>query len=220
MIRRIPSACGGVDRDPESWQPGHRGGLLAVSGGLAGGYILRAKLCVFFGGVLMQRGPATEDQKSRMPQLYKKGQSGNPRGTSSLTMLRTHENARKAVALRERLLDTLHSRIATIEVMTTREFADEPERIDEQIQIRVLRLLTPDVNRLITDAENRGLGAPRQSVDIDAVVSADRRRPEDFSDEELSRIVEGDYEELSYEETRQIGDRFLSQPLPLGDDDK
>lgn len=172
----------------------------------------------------MARGPSsplTEEQRARMPQLYKKGQTGNPRGASSLTMLRTHENARKAVALRERLLDTLNSRIATIEVMTAREFADSPqEEIDAQIQVRVLRLLTPDVNRLITDAENRGLGAPRQSVDIDAVLSQDRRRPEEFSDEELAEIVEGRFEELSYEDTRVIGDRFLAQPLPLGDADR
>lgn len=169
----------------------------------------------------MARGPSsplTDDQRARMPQLYRRGQSGNPRGASSLTMLRTHENARKAVALRERLLDTLQSRIATIEVMTAREFdGSTQEEIDAQIQIRVLRLLTPDVNRLITDSENRGLGAPRQSVDIDAVLTQDRRRPEEFSDEELASIVDGSCEELSYEETRQIGDRFLAQPLPLGD---
>ncbi len=151
-----------------------------------------------------------------MPQLYRKGQSGNPRGASSLTMLRTHENARKAVALREKMLDTIASRIATIEVMTAREFADDPRQIEENTQLRIMRLLTPDVNRLITDSENRGLGAPRQSVDIDAVLTEDRRRPEDFSDEELARIVEGKFTPLDYTETRVQTDRIMNETPPLG----
>lgn len=147
-----------------------------------------------------------------MPQLYTKGQSGNPRGASSLTMLRTHENARKAVALREKLLDTIASRIATIEVMTQREFADDPEQILPQTEMRIMRLLTPDVNRLITDSENRGMGAPRQSIDIDATLTEDRRRPEEFSDEELAAIVEGEFEPLGYTETRVLTDRILAAP--------
>lgn len=153
-----------------------------------------------------------------MPQLYKKGQSGNPRGASSLTMLRTHENARKAVALREKMLDTIASRIATIEVMTQREFAEDPEQIQPQTEMRIMRLLTPDVNRLITDSENRGLGAPRQSVDIDAVITEDRRRPDEFSDEELAAIVEGEFESLGYTDTRLVADRISATPLPLGED--
>lgn len=167
-------------------------------------------------GVRMHRGPITEEQRARMPQLYKKGQSGNPRGASSLTMLRTHENARKAVALREKMLDTIASRIATIEVMTQREFAGDPDQIQPQTEMRIMRLLTPDVNRLITDSENRGLGAPRQSVDIDAVLTDDRRRPEEFSDEELAAIVEGEFTELTYTEARQVADRIMTTPLPLG----
>lgn len=168
----------------------------------------------------MRPGPITEEQRARMPQLYKKGQSGNPRGASSLTMLRTHENARKAVALREKLLDTIASRIATIEVMTQREFADDPEQIQPQTEMRIMRLLTPDVNRLITDSENRGLGAPRQSVDIDAVLTDDRRRPEEFSDEELAAIVDGSFEELTYTEARQVSDRILAAQMPLGGEDE
>ena len=144
------------------------------------------------------RGPLTEEQKARMPQLFSKGQSGNPRGASSLTMLRTHENARKAVALREKMLDTLAARIATIEVSVAREYADDPEKIDEIVALRTMALLTPDVNRLLTDSENRGLGAPRQIVDLDAVFSDQdsRRRPEDFTDEELASIIDGHAEEV------------------------
>lgn len=154
-----------------------------------------------------------------MPQLYKKGQSGNPRGATSLTMHRTHENARRAVGIRAKMLETIESRIATIEVMTAREFADSPEEIEAQTQVRILRLLTPDVNRLITDSENRGMGAPRQAIDIDASVSGDRRRPEEYTDEELADILDGEWEELTYEETRQVTDRIAAMPLPLGDEE-
>ncbi len=161
------------------------------------------------------RGPLTEEQKARMPQLFAKGQSGNPRGASRLTMLRTHENARKAVALREKMLDTLAARIATIEMSVSREFADQPEKIDEIVALRTMALLTPDVNRLLTDSENRGLGAPRQVVDLDAVFSDSdsRRRPEDFTDEELASIIDGHAEEVD------LSDAVDGQQSGLGRED-
>ena len=165
----------------------------------------------------MHRGPITDEQRARMPQLFKKGQSGNPKGASSITMLRTHENARRAVAIREKMLSTLESRIATIEVMVAREFSETPELIEQETQVRIMLLLTPDVNRLLTDSENRGLGAPRQVVDIDATAVEDRRRPEEYSDEELAEILEGEFTTLGYVETRIVSDRFLSTPLPSGE---
>ena len=144
-----------------------------------------------------------------MPQLYQKGTSGNPRGASSLTMLRTHENARKAVALREKMLDTLASRIATIEVMVAREFGEQgADKVREMTDIRIMALLTPDVNRLITDSESRGLGAPKQQLDIDANL-VDRRRPEEFSDEELAQIIEGSATRVGVEEMTMMSRRML-----------
>lgn len=144
----------------------------------------------------MERGKATEEQKSRMPQLYSPGQTGNRRGASSITMLRVHENARKATILREKMLDTLASRIATIEARTVSEYADEPEKIDEMVAMRTMALLTADVNRLITDSESRGFGAPRQTVDIDAnVFQQQSRRPEEFSDDELAAIIDAEVDE-------------------------
>lgn len=146
---------------------------------------------------MVQRGPLTEEQKARMPQLYKKGETGNPRGATSLTMLRTHANARRAVEIRERLLTAFESRIATIEVQTRTEFAFDPNEAEVMIARRITALLTPDLNRLLTDSESRGLGAPKQIVEADVVHRG--KRPEEYSDEELAAIVSGDTIDGSFE---------------------
>lgn len=141
-----------------------------------------------------------------MPQLYRKGQSGNPRGATSLTMLRTHANARRAVEIRERLLTAFQSRIATIEVQTRREFAHDPEEAEVMIERRITALLSPDLNRLLTDSESRGLGAPKQIVEADVVHR--ERRPEEFSDEELAAIAAGD-------ETDTVEGEYVEVPLQV-----
>jgi hypothetical protein len=134
-----------------------------------------------------------------MPQLYKKGQSGNPRGATSLTMLRTHENARRAVEIRNRLLRAYESRIADIEVRTMREFAFDPEEGREMVEKRITALISSDLNRLLADSENRGLGAPRQFLEVETVRT--EKRLEEYSDDELLAIAEGgDIVDASFEE--------------------
>lgn len=156
-------------------------------------------LSTAWGCVMVARGPLTEEQRARMPQLYSKGQSGNPRGATSLTMQRTHANARRATEIRERLLVAFQSRIATIEVRTREEFAHDPAEAEEMIERRISALLSPDLNRLLADSESRGLGAPRQIVEAEVVHST--RRPDEYSDEELAAIAAGD-------ETLQIEGEF------------
>lgn len=157
------------------------------------------------------RGPLTDEQRSRMPQLYQRGQSGNPRGATSLTMLRTHANARRAVELREKMLIAFESRIATIEVQTRSEFCHDPEEAEVMIARRITALLTPDLNRLLTDSESRGLGAPKQIVEADVVHRG--RRPEEYSDEELAAIASGAQDEA-------IEGEFEEVELRLGSDDE
>lgn len=134
-----------------------------------------------------------------MPQLYKKGQSGNPRGATSLTMLRTHENARRAVEIRNRLLRAYESRIATIEVQTMKEFAFDPDEGRMMVEKRITALVSSDLNRLLADSESRGLGAPKQYVEMETVRT--EKSLDEYTDEELLAIAEGsDIIDASFEE--------------------
>lgn len=138
-------------------------------------------------------GKLTDEERAARPHLFKKGQSGNPLGASREVMLRNHENARKATRLREKFLDTLESRIATIEVLAEREASGLGQTEADAVRTqRVMALLNSDVNRLLTDSESRGLGAPRQPLEIE---DRRERRLEDYSDEELLAIAMGDEEQ-------------------------
>jgi hypothetical protein len=119
------------------------------------------------------------------PHLWKKGQSGNPRGHNSTSAKRIQKNAAKATELREKFLSTLESRIATIEVMAEDEFANDPSSAEREKSSRIMALLDADINRLMTDSENRGYGAPKQPVDLTKrTVAAD-----DMDDDELAAIA-------------------------------
>lgn len=130
----------------------------------------------------------TPEELAARPHLFKKGQSGNPAGIPREVAQRTRKNAAKAAELREKFLDTLESRIKTVEVMAEKEAngnADEASRLKS---MRVMEILNADVNRLMTDSENRGFGAPKQQIDLE-----DRRDKslEDMTDEELAAIASG-----------------------------
>lgn len=137
------------------------------------------------------QGKMTDEQRARMPQVFKKGQSGNPLGMTGPVARRIKSNAEKATNLREKFLDTLASRIATIEVLAEREASGDMDVADQLKQQRILLLLNSDVNKLITDSENRGLGAPKLPVSLD---DQRERRLEDMSDAELAAIAAGEDE--------------------------
>lgn len=128
--------------------------------------------------------------KEKMPQLFQKGRSGNPLGGTRESALGGIRNAEKAVRIREKFLDTLQSRIATIEVIADRESEGDPELAESLKTTRIMALLSADVNRLMTDSENRGFGAPKQIVEQ---LPTATRSLDEYSDDELLLIASGEY---------------------------
>lgn len=118
-----------------------------------------------------------------------KGVSGNPSGTSREVMIRTHNNARKATALREKFLEALESRIATVTLQAHRDAPDLHVDAESLAARRVLDLLTPEVNRLLADSEARGYGAPKTILDVR--LPAEKPLNE-YSEAELEAIVNGE----------------------------
>lgn len=118
-------------------------------------------------------------------------------GVPSCVRVRAINNAKRATELREVFLETLHSRIATIRAVAEREGTGSPEEIQLLVDQRIMQLLSADVNRLMTDSENRGLGAPRQAIELDDVRG---RALEDMSDEELAQIAAGESDEQTLED--------------------
>ena len=110
-------------------------------------------------------------------------------------------NARKATDLRRRMLDALESRIEGAIVHVLDELTPEEQaiytstgKIPEEASTRIMSYLSADVNRLLTDSENRGYGNPTQPHD-----HGDRPRreiTEDMSDAEAAdayrRELEGE----------------------------
>lgn len=110
-------------------------------------------------------------------------------GVPSCVRVRAINNAKRATELREVFLETLHSRIATIRAVAEREGVGSAEEIQLLVDQRIMQLLSADVNRLMTDSENRGLGAPRVAIELDDVRG---RALEDMTDEELAAIATSD----------------------------
>lgn len=78
---------------------------------------------------------------------FKPGQSGNPGGVSSETARLIRENAEAAARIRARLLKATE---ASLEERSTDEAMD---------------LIEAAMLKMLKDAEDRGLGAPKQTVD-------------------------------------------------------
>lgn len=81
---------------------------------------------------------------------FKPGQSGNPGGKTREQRQAEIRNAQLATELRGQLLDALHT--------VLEDAKGNPAVILEQLDANTLRL--------IKDAEDRGLGAPKTSVDL------------------------------------------------------
>ena len=126
--------------------------------------------------------------RARMPQVWKKGESGNPSGMTSAVAIQIRNNAKRATHIREKFLTTLQSQIATNEVLADMEESGTLDERNQRKQRRILDLLGPDVNRLLRDSEDRGFGAPKQSVEVD---DQRQKRLEDMTDAELEAVVMG-----------------------------
>lgn len=98
-------------------------------------------------------GPPPEEHK------WKPGQSGNPGGKTSEQKRREMENAELATKARGRFLAALNKALG--------EF--DHDQLDAKAAGKVLARMSPDVMRLLTDAENRGLGTPKQSVELGGI---------------------------------------------------
>lgn len=90
---------------------------------------------------------------------FKVGQRANPQGKTSRQRELEIENAELATKIRARLLKAVH---AVVEQAT-----------DEQ----ALAQVEADVLRLLKDSEDRGLGAPKASVDISNPDGSLQREP-------------------------------------------
>lgn len=79
---------------------------------------------------------------------FKPGQSGNPGGKTSDQKRLELENAERAMRIRDRLLRSVEAKLAESDMDSSLEF----------VEAAMLKLLK--------DSEDRGLGAPVQSVDM------------------------------------------------------
>lgn len=79
---------------------------------------------------------------------WKPGQSGNPGGRTSEQRRLEMENAEAATRIRNRMLRSLEAKLAECDTVQALE----------QVKSEILKLLK--------DAEDRGLGTPRQAVDM------------------------------------------------------
>ncbi len=103
-------------------------------------------------------------------------------------------NAKTALRVRAMLLETLESRIATQYAIIYDPTATDEER--GAAQSAILKFISSDVNTMLRDSETRGLGAPKQEIQL----TREEKKLEDMSDEELEGIIiDGDYEELEGE---------------------
>ncbi len=83
-------------------------------------------------------------------QPWKPGQSGNPGGKTSEQKQREMRNAEMATRMRERMLEAEIKRMEA-----------DPAYVPE---------LDANLRAFIKDAEDRGLGAPKQVTEVDATV--------------------------------------------------
>ncbi|HET7412461.1 MAG TPA: hypothetical protein VFJ18_07335 [Pararhizobium sp.] len=115
---------------------------------------------------------------------FQPGQSGNPGGKTSAQRKLEVQNAEKATRIRNRLLTALEHVVGK----------DDGQEMCPEDVAAALKGITPEVMRMLTDAENRGLGAPKQTVEVD-----DRR----MTDEEiLADLIAGG---MTPEDLRAIG---------------
>ena len=90
---------------------------------------------------------------------FQPGESGNPGGKTSEQRRREMENARLATEARGKFLAALNRKLGEIDT----------ETLDEERAATVLAQMSPDVMRLLKDAEDRGLGTPKQSVELGGI---------------------------------------------------
>lgn len=97
-------------------------------------------------------------------------------------------NAKTALRIRAQLLENLESVIETSMVVIRSESASAEEKASARA--KVMAHLNSDVNTMLRDAENRGLGAPKQEVALGPSGPV-----EEMDDDELEAIARGEIEE-------------------------
>ena len=125
---------------------------------------------------------------------FKPGQSGNPGGKTKEQRRLEVENAERATRIRGQLLAALEETL-----LAHRDVADLSG---------ITQSITGDNLRMLKDAEDRGLGAPKQTVEL-----ADHRK----TDEELvGELIEGGIDPKMLED---LGFDVAAASGPDGDDE-
>ena len=137
--------------------------------------------------IVNPRAAATQFVKSGFPNT-------NLFGMSNRDAAQGRINAKTALRVRAMLLETLESRIATQYAVIYDPTSTDEER--EAAQATILKFISSDVNTMLRDAETRGLGAPKQEIQL----TREDKKLEDMTDEELEGIIiDGDYEQIEGE---------------------
>ena len=116
------------------------------------------------------------DKKPPKHSQFKRGESGNPKGKTSEQKLMELANAEAATRIQARLLQALEG-----------QMLEDPTKltiVDSFIKAEVLKL--------IKDAQDRGLGTAKQSVDVsssDGSMSP-TRHARDLTDDELAAMLD------------------------------
>ena len=107
--------------------------------------------------------------KNPSPDTRFGGARGNPVGKTSKQRQMEIKNAQMATEIRNRLLKSLHGVI-----LAPNAKAVEKRLIEELMR---LKTMSPELLRLLKDTEDRGLGAPKASVDISNPDGSLQQRP-------------------------------------------
>jgi hypothetical protein len=86
---------------------------------------------------------------------FQKGESGNPKGKTTAQRELEIANAEAATRIRQRLLEVAEAKL--------KELSDN-DLLDETLD----RFVEASMLNLLKDAENRGLGTPKQSIDLES----------------------------------------------------
>jgi predicted transcriptional regulator len=98
---------------------------------------------------------------------FKKGENRNPQGKTSEQKKQEYRNAEAATRLRGRMLEALEQELDEAdEAAIVAVMENDPDRVKEVNAAKLM--INANVLKLLKDTEDRGLGTPIQSVNIES----------------------------------------------------